>query len=97
MSRAWGLRAELKARGGGDAGTSLTTSNEEIGPQPPCAQRVPSAAWVSASLALLDNVPALPASRRLASAHAALGTRHILILGQAPRAELLIESLSQKN
>jgi hypothetical protein len=42
-------------------------------------------AWASASLALLDNVPALPASRRLASAHAALGTRHILILGQAPR------------
>ena len=42
-------------------------------------------AWASASLAILDNVPALPASRRLASAHAALGTRHILILGQAPR------------
>jgi len=46
-----------------------------------------SAAWASASLALLDNVPALPASRRLASAHAALGTRHILILGQAPKIE----------
>src|SRR5512136_841434 len=42
-------------------------------------------AWASAVLALLDDVPALPASRRLASAHAALGTRHILILGQAPR------------
>jgi predicted negative regulator of RcsB-dependent stress response len=36
-------------------------------------------------LALLDDVTASPASRRLASAHAALGTRHILILGQAPR------------
>jgi hypothetical protein len=26
MSRAWGLRAELKARGGGNAWTSLTMS-----------------------------------------------------------------------
>ena len=42
-------------------------------------------AWASAALALLDDGPASPASRRLASAHAALGTRHILILGQAPR------------
>ena len=42
-------------------------------------------AWASASLALLDNVTALPASRRLASAQAALATRHILILGHAPR------------
>ena len=42
-------------------------------------------AWASASLALLDNVTTLPASRRLASAQAALATRHILILGQAPR------------
>ena len=41
-------------------------------------------AWASAALALLDNAPALPASRRLASAHAALETRHILILRQAP-------------
>ena len=41
-------------------------------------------AWASASLALLDNVTTLPASRRLASAQAALATRHILILGQAP-------------
>jgi len=40
----------------------------------------------SASLALLDDAPTSPASRRLASAHAALGTRHILILGHAPRA-----------
>ena len=30
--------------------------------------------------------PTSPASRRLASAHAALGTRCLLILGQAPRA-----------
>jgi hypothetical protein len=43
-------------------------------------------AWASAALALLDDVPTSPASRRLESAHAALGTRHILILGQAPGA-----------
>ena len=43
-----------------------------------------SRAWASASLALFDNVPAVPASRRFAAAHAALGTRHILFLGQAP-------------
>lgn len=42
-------------------------------------------AWASAALALLGDATASPASRRLASAHAALGTRHILILGQAPR------------
>jgi hypothetical protein len=46
-------------------------------------------AWASASLALLDNVTALPASRRLASAQAALATRHILILGHAPSQEAL--------
>jgi hypothetical protein len=42
-------------------------------------------AWASAALVLLDDVPASPASHRLASAHAALGTRHTLILGHAPR------------
>jgi len=49
MSRARGLRARIKARGGGDAPTS-------------------------------------PASSSLASARAALGTRHILTLGHAPSA-----------
>jgi len=39
-------------------------------------------AGASSSLALLDDAPTSPASRRLASAHAALGTRHIPILGQ---------------
>ncbi len=33
----------IEARGGGDAGTSLTTSNEEIALQAPCAQRIPAA------------------------------------------------------
>ncbi len=41
-------------------------------------------AWASASLALLDEAPISPASRRLASVRAALGTRHILILGHVP-------------
>ena len=64
--------------------TSLTTSNAAIAAQPPCALRVPGGAGASASLALLDDVPASPASRRLASAPAAPGTRPLLILGQAP-------------
>ena len=42
-------------------------------------------ARASASLALLDDVTTSPASRRLASAPAAPGTRLLLILGQAPR------------
>jgi hypothetical protein len=40
-------------------------------------------------LALLDDAPTSPASRRLASAHATLGTRHILILGHAPKLDCL--------
>jgi len=43
-----------------------------------------SLARASAALPLLDDVPASPASRRLASAHATPGTRPLLILGQAP-------------
>ena len=53
-------------------------------PATPMRPKGSSGAWTSAALALLDNAITLPASRRLASAHAALGTRHILILGQAP-------------
>ena len=42
-------------------------------------------AWrASAALPLLDDGTASPASRRLASALASPGTRHLLILGQAP-------------
>jgi len=36
-----GLHGEPKARGGGDAVPSLTTSNAVIAVQPPCALRVP--------------------------------------------------------
>ena len=55
---------EIKARGGGDAGTSLTTSNAEIALG--LRTQVPSGsggAGASAALALLDDVPASPASR----------------------------------
>ena len=44
-------------------------------------------ARASASLPLLDDVPASPASRRLASARAQPGTRPLLMLGQAPSLE----------
>jgi hypothetical protein len=54
-------------------------------PQYLCAQRVPSAAGASAVLALLDDVPASPASRRLAAAPAALGTRPIVLSPRAAR------------
>jgi len=40
-------------------------------------------AWASVALALLDDVTASPASRRLASAHAALRTRACVL---SPRA-----------
>jgi hypothetical protein len=55
-------------------------------PATPMRPKNSGGAWASAALELLDDVTASPASLRLASAHAALGTRHILILGQAPRA-----------
>ena len=45
-------------------------------------------ARASASLPLLDDVPASPASRCLASARAKPGTRPLLILGQAPRIDI---------
>ena len=48
--------------------------------RPPGSGGVPT----SAALPLLDNGLALPASRRLASAGTALGTRPMLLLGQAP-------------
>src|SRR5512143_1506665 len=37
-------------------GTSSTTSNADIAPQPPCALRVPGGVGASALLALLDDV-----------------------------------------
>jgi hypothetical protein len=48
-------------------------------PQSPCSLRIPAAAGASAVVALLDDAIASPASRRLASAPAALGTRPIVL------------------
>jgi hypothetical protein len=42
-------------------------------------------AGASAALALLDDIPVSPASRRLASAPAALGTRPIVLSPRAAR------------
>jgi len=55
--RWWCLRGEIKARGGGDAVASLTTSNAEIAPQPPPARRVAGGDGPPASLPLLSDVP----------------------------------------
>ena len=91
---------ERKARGGGDAVPSLTTSNAAIA-LGRCADPVRATPMrlgrcadpdpfgfrrggASASLPLLDDGTASPASRRLASASATPGTRPLLILGQAP-------------
>jgi hypothetical protein len=56
-------------------------------PATPMRPKGSGGAGASAVLELLDDVPASPASLRLASAPAALGTRRILILGQAPSDE----------
>src|SRR6266699_3916064 len=76
--RWWSLRREIKERGGGDAVASLTTSDAEIAAQPPPARRVTGGAPPSASPPLLSDVPASPASRRLASDGAAPVTRATL-------------------
>ena len=65
--------------------TSLTTSNAEIATQPPCAPAGSGGAWASAALALLNDDTTSPASRRLASAHAALGTRPLVLPPRAVR------------
>jgi hypothetical protein len=57
-------------------------------PATPMRPKGSGGAWASAALARLDDATASPASRCLASARAALGTRHILILGQAPSSDL---------
>src|SRR5208337_1871277 len=52
-------------------------------------------AGASAALALLDDIPVSPASRRLASAPAALGTRPIVLSPRAARYGVLGSSESQ--
>src|SRR6266704_6300794 len=76
--RWWSLRCEIKERGGGDAVASVTTSDAEIAAQPPPARRVTGGAPSSASPPLLNDGPASPASRRLASDGAAPVTRATL-------------------
>src|SRR6266704_2942332 len=76
--RWWSLRCEIKERGGGDAVASVTTSDAEIAAQPPPARRVTGGAPSSASPPLLNDGPASPASRRLASDGAAPVTRAAL-------------------
>ena len=73
--------------------TSLTTSNAEIGlgrcadPDPAIPMRPLGfgQAGAFAALALLDDGTTSPASRRLASAPAALGTRPIVLSPRAAR------------
>ena len=67
--------------------TSLTTSNAAIAAQPPCALWVPAARAQMQGGAPRRCTETSPASRRLASAPAALGTRPLLIIGQAPSPE----------
>src|SRR6185436_15635517 len=67
-------------------GTSATTSNDELArnPHAPCGFRRRAGIC---GVAAPRQCPALPASRRLASAGAALGTRLMLLLGQAPKSD----------
>ena len=91
MSRARGLGPRSRREEEADAaqckhcGDIVDDEQRRYWPATPLRPKGSGGAWASASLALLDDAPTSPASRRLASAHAALGTRHILILGHAPR------------
>jgi hypothetical protein len=55
-------------------------------PAIPMRSKDSGGAGASAALALLDDIPVSPASRRLASAPAALGTRPIVLSPRAARA-----------
>ena len=82
--RAWGLRFADKERGGERCGSIADDERRRMGPQSPCALRVP-AAWgrllrCRASSMLRHRT----SSRRLASGPTASGTRPGPILGQAP-------------
>ena len=78
------LASAGKARGGGDARASSTTSNA-VRRQTPGALRVAGGADPSALLRLLDDAWASPASPRLASGPAAPATRPIRLLPRAAR------------
>ena len=79
----WGLRGELKARGGVDVVTSSTTSNAEIARNPHAPYGFRAAwghllRWRSSTMAAIACV----AQPRICPT--APGTRPLLILGQAP-------------
>jgi len=65
-------------------GTSLTTSNAEIARNPHAPYGFRRRGGICGVGAPRRCTPTSPASRRLAYAPAALGTRYLLILGQAP-------------
>src|SRR5205809_6858377 len=65
-------------------GTSATTSNDELARNPHAPFGFRRRADIC-GVATPRQCPTLPASRRLAAAGAALGTRPMLLLGQAPR------------
>ena len=77
------LASAGKARGGGDARASSTTSNAVRRRQTPGALRVAGGADPSALLRLLDDAWASPASPRLVSGPAAPATRPIRLLPRA--------------
>ena len=57
-------------------------------PATPMRPKGSGGAWASAALTLLDDVTASPALRRLASAHAALGTQPSVLSPRAARCAL---------
>ena len=65
-------------------GASATPSNDELARNPHAPSGFRRRAGIC-GVAAPRQCPALPASRRLASAGTALGTRPMLLLGQAPR------------
>ena len=79
------LASAGKARGGGDARASSTTSNAVRRRQTPGALRVAGGSHPSALLRLLDDAWASPASPRLVSGPAAPGTRPIRLLPRTAR------------
>ncbi len=75
-----------RAQGGRRRRCGDIVDDEQRGDRPTIPMRPSGSGFAraSASLPLLDDVPASPASRHLASARAKPGTRPLLILGQAP-------------
>ena len=94
-SRAWGLRGERKARGGGDVHAHRrrrATQRSSCNPHAPFGFRLGRGiCFVGAPRRC---APTSPASRRLASAPSKPGTRPLPILGQAPSVRAGLISLA---